>query len=410
MFDVDKWQEIFSTIRKNRLRTFLTAFSVAWGIFMLIILLGAGKGLQNGVESEFMGDAVNTIWINGGQTSEPYNGLKAGRDIQLTNDDLKQVMAMPGIDKISAISNSNFWGTQEMVYKKEHGSFSVVSCMPDHKYLENITVLDGRFIDQPDLDQFRKVCLVSTKVRKALFKEEDPIGKYIVAKGIPFLVVGLFTDAAERDMDRIYIPITTAQRAYNGGNRINTIWIMPKDKSIASSNIFMEQVKNMLAANHNFDVKDEKALNAYNNTVEFKRIMDLMDGIRIFVWIIGIFTIIAGIVGVSNIMMIVVKERTKEIGIRKALGATPWSVIGMILQESVYVTAIAGYTGLVLGVLLLEAAQKFLPPSPFFKRPEVDFSTALYATLVLILAGSLAGFFPSLNASRIKPIVALRDE
>lgn len=408
MFDIDKWQEIFGTIRKNRLRTFLTAFSVAWGIFMLIILLGAGKGLQNGVEHEFMGDAVNTIWIGGGQTSVPYNGLKAGRNIDLTMEDLAMVKNLPGIERLSA--RYSVRGIQDIVYKKEHGSFDVVADMPDEQYLENITIVEGRFINDIDISEYRKVCIISTMVRDALFKNENPLGKYISAGGTPYKVVGLFTDEAERDMRRIYIPLTTAQRAYNAQNKIHVIWFMPKNKAITSSNILLEQVKSMLATKHNFDVTDTKALDAYNNTVNFKRISDVMDGIRLFVWIIGIFTIIAGIVGVSNIMMIVVKERTKEIGIRKALGATPWSVISMILQESVYITAIAGYTGLVLGILLLETVSKLIPESPFFRNPEVNFSTAMYATLVLILAGSLAGFFPSLNAARIKPIVALRDE
>jgi putative ABC transport system permease protein len=408
MFDIDKWQEIFSTIRKNRLRTFLTAFSVAWGIFMLIILLGAGNGLRNGVEHEFMGDAVNSIWLEGGQTSEAYNGIQAGRNIDLTMEDFNMIKAMPGIERLSAIYRIR--GPQDLVYKKEHGAFAIVTCMPDHQYLENITTVEGRFINQIDIDEFRKVCTISTTVRSALFKEEDPMGKYITSGGISYKVIGIFTDEAERDMNRIYVPLSTAQRAYNGQNIANVIWFMPVNKSIASSNILMEQVKSMLALKHNYNVADEKAITAFNNTVEYKRIMDVMGGIKLFVWIIGIFTIIAGIVGVSNIMMIVVKERTKEIGIRKAIGATPWSIIGMILQESVYVTAIAGYTGLVLGVFILETIPKFIPESPFFRHPEVDFKTAMYATLVLILAGSLAGLFPSLNAARIKPIVALRDE
>jgi putative ABC transport system permease protein len=408
MFDLDKWQEIFSTIAKNRLRTFLTAFSVSWGIFMLIILLGAGNGLQNGVEQEFKGDALNTLWLEGGQTSVPYNGLKPGRDIKLTMDDFKEIKAMPGIQWLS--SRFSRRGPQDLSYKKEHGSFAVIACLPDDQFLENTTIHEGRFINQVDVDEYRKVCAISTNVKKALFKDENPIGKYINANGIPYKVIGLFTDEAERDMNRIYIPLSTAQRAYNYANKTDVIWMVPRDKSLQASNRMLEEIKAMLALRHNFDLNDEKAMEAYNNTEQFKRITDVMDGIRMFVWIIGIFTIIAGIVGVSNIMMIVVKERTKEIGIRKALGATPWSVVSMILMESVYVTAIAGYTGLVLGVGLLELAPQFIPESPFFKNPEVDFTTAINATIVLIIAGSLAGFFPSLNASRIKPIIALRDE
>jgi putative ABC transport system permease protein len=408
MFDLDKWQEIFSTIRKNRLRTFLTAFSVAWGIFMLIVLLGAGTGLQHGVQKQFMADAINSIWISSGQTSLPYNGIQPGKDINLTMDDLAEIKAMPGVEHISAVFSGR--GTRVMGYKKEHGAFTVRPCLPDHKYLENINTLEGRFLNDIDIDQYRKVCAISTIVRDALFKEEDPVGKYLDVEGIPYKVIGVFYDEGQGDMNRIYIPLTTAQRAYNGQNKLGVIWLMPVDKSIISSNRLMEQIKSMLAAKHKYDINDTKAIEAFNATVEYERIMGVMNGINLFVWIIGTFTIIAGIVGVSNIMMIVVKERTKEIGIRKALGATPWSIISMILQESVYVTAVAGYVGLVLGVVLLETVPKFIPESPFFSNPEVDFKTAISATVVLILAGSIAGFFPSLNAARIKPIVALRDE
>lgn len=408
MFNLDRWQEILDTISKNRLRTFLTAFSVAWGIFMLIILLGAGSGLKNGIEHEFMADAVNTLWINGGQTSMPYNGLKEGRIINLTLEDYEQIKRMPGIEYISA--RARVGGSRMINYKKESGSFDIVTDYADGQHLENLTMVQGRFYNDKDCDEYRKVCTISTKVRDIIFKDEDPIGKYILADGIPFNVIGVFYDQADRDMNRIYIPTSTAAKTYSDGNKLRVIWLVPTDKSIKNSNMMLAEIKSLLAANHSFDIDDRKAIYAVNNSVEYEKIMSLMTGIKIFVWIIGIFTIIAGIVGVSNIMMIVVKERTKEIGIRKAIGATPWSIIGMILQESIYVTAIAGYTGLVLGIGLLELISKNMPEAPFFRNPEVDFKTAIYATLLLIFAGALAGFIPSRNAAKIKPIVALRDE
>lgn len=408
MFDLDKWQEIFNTIRKNRLRTFLTAFSVAWGIFMLIILLGAGKGLENGVEYQFMQDATNSIWLGGGQTSLPYKGTKPGRPIYLTIEDFETIRAMPEVEKISATMGGR--GQRLLSYKKETGTFLARPCMPDHAVLENITHIDGRFLNGQDIKEYRKVAVMGTPVKKALFKDEDALGKYIQVDGIPYKVIGVFEDVNEQDMNRIYIPLSTAQRAYNGLNRVNNIWLIPKDKSIQSSGKLTENLKAMMAEKYKFDINDEKAIWAFNTTEEFVKIMGLMLGIRIFVWIIGIGTIIAGIVGISNIMMIVVKERTKEIGVRKALGATPSSVVGMILQESIYITTIAGYTGMVLGVLVLETIPKYVPESPFFRNPEVDFKVAISATLVLIFAGSLAGLFPSLHAARIKPVVALRDE
>ncbi len=408
MFDLDKWQEIFSTIRKNRLRTFLTAFSVAWGIFMLIILLGAGKGLENGVEYQFLQDATNTIWFGSGQTSVPYKGNKPGRPIDLRLEDFEKIKAMPEVEYITA----SMQGRQQrsLVYKKEKGTWLARPCMPDHWILENITYINGRFLNDQDIKEYRKVAVMGRPVKEALFHDEDAIGKYISVDGIPFKIIGVFEDVNERDMDRIYIPLSTAMRAYNGQNKLGTIWLIPKNKSEQSSGLLMQQIKASFAEKYQFDVNDEKAMWTYNSTEEFVRIMGVILGIRIFVWIIGIGTIIAGIVGISNIMMIVVKERTKEIGIRKAMGATPASVVGMILQESIYITTVAGYVGLVLGVLVLETVPKYIPESPFFRHPDVDFKVAISATILLIIAGSIAGLFPSLNAARIKPVVALRDE
>lgn len=408
MFNLDRWQEIFDTISKNKLRTFLTAFSVAWGIFMLIILLGAGSGLRNGIQNEFMADAINTLWFSNGQTSVAHNGLKAGRNIDLNIQDYEQIKRMPGIEYISA--RARVGGSRLITYKKESGSFSIVTDFADGQYLENLTMVQGRFYNDKDCDEYRKVCTISTKVRDIIFKDEDPIGKYILADGIPFNVIGVFYDQADRDMNRIYVPTSTAMKTYSDGNKLSVIWLVPQDKSIVNSNIMLAEIKAMLAANHNYDVDDKKAIYATNNSEEYEEVMSIMTGIRVFIWIIGIFTIMAGIVGVSNIMLIVVKERTKEIGIRKTLGATPGSIIAMILQESIYITAIAGYTGLVLGVGLLELISKNMPETPFFRNPEVDFKTAIYATVVLIIAGALAGFIPSRNAAKIKPIVALRDE
>jgi len=408
MFDLDKWQEIFSTIRKNRLRTFLTAFSVAWGIFMLIILLGAGKGLENGVEYQFMQDAANSVWFGSGMTSMPYKGNKPGKPVDLMLEDFEEMRAMPEIEYITA----SMRGRQNrlLTYKKESGTYLARPCMPDHWKLENIIHIDGRFINENDISEYRKVAVVGRPVAEALFRGEDPIGKYLGVEGIPYKVIGVFDDVNARDMDRIYIPLSTAQRAYNGQNKLGTIWFIPRNKSVQASGRLMQEIKSHLAEKYQFDLNDEKALWAFNATEEYVRIMGVMNGIRIFVWIIGIGTIVAGIVGISNIMMIVVKERTKEIGIRKAMGATPASVVGMILQESVYITTVAGYTGLVLGVLVLEIVPRYIPESPFFRYPEVDFKVAVSATLLLILAGSLAGLFPSMNAARIKPVVALRDE
>ena len=411
IFEVDKWQEIFSTIRKNKLRTFLTGFSVAWGIFMLIILLGSGNGLENGVKKEFEGDAINTIWVNQGQTSMPYKGLQAGRRIQFTNEDYEIIKTnVPNIDRISG--RLTIWQNNTISYNNEFGNFDIISCHPDYGYYETLEVTEGRFLNTKDIEGVRKYIVISELVRDALFKGENPMGKYIKVSGVPFKVIGVFNDlGGDRDMQRIYIPLTTAQQVFNQGNRIFNVCITTDDISIEQSQEMVEEIRHNLAVKHKFDPTDLRAVGVFNNVEEFKRFLDLFASIRIFIWIIGVGTIIAGIVGVSNIMMIVVKERTQEIGVRKAMGATPWSIISLILQESVLITAFAGYIGLVLGVGLLELISPvFDEMDTFFKNPEVDFGFAISATLLLVFSGALAGVVPARKAASIKPVEALRDE
>ncbi|MCD6659383.1 MAG: ABC transporter permease [Lentimicrobium sp.] len=397
-------------MKKNKLRTFLTGFSVAWGIFMLMILLGSGNGLQNGVNKEFESSATNTIWVWSGQTSLPYKGMKPGRNVQLVNEDYDEIKSkVQGIDKSS--SRYNMWGSNTLAYKKQYGTFNVRNVYPDYAHIEKIKIVKGRFVNDPDIEQFRKVTIISTQVEEALFKGEDPMGKYISVNGVPFKVAGVFTDDDNRDdnMQTIYLPITTAQRVFSGDNRINTIALTVGDASVEESKQIEQDVKSKLAAIHKFDPADPRAIFTWNSLEEFQRFTRLFRSIEIFIWVIGFFTIIAGIVGVSNIMMIVVKDRTKEIGIRKAMGATPWSIISLILQESLIITSFAGYVGLVLGVVVLESVGSKIE-SQFFSQPSVDLRVALYSLLLLVLSGALAGFIPARRAAAIKPIEALRDE
>jgi len=411
MFDIDKWQEIFSTISKNKLRTVLTGLSVAWGIFMLIILLGSGYGLQNGVKNEFSSAAKNSIFIRGGNTSIAFAGFQPGRRIQLLNADYDLVKE--SVSQATHISSRFFIrGNVTSSYKNKYGTFEVRSVHPDHAYIENTAIHEGRYINQSDLDEFKKVTCIGVLVRDQLFeKNENPLGKYIKINDIAFLVVGVFEDA-EGDYENrmVYLPITTAQRAFNGREEIRQVLLTTSDVTVDESKQIVENITNMLAAKHQFDPKDSRALSVWNTTEEYEEVMSMLFNIRLFIWIIGIGTIIAGIVGVSNIMMIVVKERTKEIGVRKALGATPSSIVGLIIQESVFITAVAGYIGLVAGVGLLEFASKNIPRSEFFDKPEVSLDVAISATIVLIVAGAIAGFIPARRASKINPVVALRDE
>jgi putative ABC transport system permease protein len=410
MLDLDRWQEILDTIRHHKLRTVLTALSVAWGIFMLVILLGAGKGLENTAEYGFRDDAVNSIWISGGRTSTPYKGHAAGRRIQMTNQDLERTRdGVEGVEHITA--RFHLYGDYQVTYGDKHGSFDIRSCHPDHQYLERTIIVAGRFLNELDLIERRKVAVIGSKVVETLFGDEDPLGKYISIAGITYKVIGVYEDeGGEGELRKIYLPITTAQMAYGGGNRIDRFMFTVGDSDVAASKRMEQEVRQKLATQHNFDIEDTRALWIRNNLENYAKIAGIMASIRFFIWLIGIGTILAGIVGVSNIMLISVKERTKEIGVRKALGATPRSIIGLILQEAMLITGVAGYVGLVAGVGLLELVNKIAPDMEGFRNPEVDIGVALSATLVLIVAGVLAGIFPAWRAARVHPVVALRDE
>ncbi len=409
MFDIDKWQEIFETIDKNRMRTFLTGFSVAWGIFMLIILLGSGKGLQNGIDSQFRQDAVNMIQFGSGTTSVSYKGLQPGREVRFTNEDYDYLKkAVPGLDKIS--SRYFLWQNRVISHKQDYGVFDIIAGHPDYRDIENATVVEGRFMNMIDIQRERKVVVIGEPVKKALFKSGgSPIGEYIQINGIMFQVVGVFTDKSERDMNRVYIPVSTAQMISGGGNRVHN-FAVTSNLTAKESEALEDNIRTAFARRHSFAKEDQNAMWMWNTLKEYKQFSNLFLSIQIFVSIIGAFTIIAGIVGVSNIMIIVVNERTKEIGIRKAIGATPYSVVGMILFEAILITSLAGCIGLVLGVLLLNGISSIMPANDFFKNPEVDFTIALISTGVLIVAGTLAGLMPAVRASRIRPVVALRDE
>ncbi len=408
MFDLDKWQEIFETIRKNKLRTILTGFSVSWGIFMLIILLGSGNGLQNGVLDQFKQDAVNSLWIYSGRTSMPFDGMKAGRRIQFTNNDYQKTKDSGlDVDKIS--SRYSIFRNNLIYYKTEFVNYNIIAVHPDTEVLESTSNTKGRFLNEVDVKEFRKVVAISTVVEKALFKKEDPIGKYVKINGIPFQVVGVFTDYSERDLQRVYVPISTAQKVFNGANKISNMSFTTNTHDIESLKAMEEYLRKSFATRHKFNPEDRRAIWINNNMENYQRTMALFSGIRIFVWIIGVFTIIAGIVGVSNIMIIVVRERTREIGIRKALGATPNSIVGLVLLESVLITSVAGYMGLVSGVVLLEVLAPHTQIE-FFMNPSVDLSVGIQATLVLVFAGLLAGFFPAWKAANVKPIEALAHE
>ena len=411
MFDLDTWQEILDTVRANKLRSFLTGFSVAWGIFMLIVLLGSGQGLSHGIEYQFRDDAVNSIWVFPGQTSVPYKGLAPGRRVQLTNDDREEIKSgVGGVEHIT--SRFRISGNLQVRYKKETTTFDVRCVHPDHLYLEKTIVTDGRFLNELDISEYRKVAVIGVRVKDALFKKEKALGKNIEINGVAFQVVGLFTDdGGENEQEKIYLPITTAQRAFGGANRVGMIMLTTGDAPLAQTEDMAKDVKHRVATRHTFSTDDPRAVFVNNNNEQFERFTKLMAAIRMFVWIVGVGTILAGVVGVSNIMMITVRERTREIGVRKALGATPWSVVSLVLQESILITSVAGYIGLVLGIGVLELASKNLPAgSEYFRNPEVSLAVAVEATVLLVAAGLAAGFIPARRAAMVRPVDALRNE
>lgn len=411
LFDYDVWQEIGATVRQNRLRTVLTGFSVAWGIFMLVVLLGSGTGLANGVEYQFRDDAVNSIWIRAGETSVPYRGLKPGRDLQMTLDDYAALVRdVAGVEH----STARFWirGGATVTYKGGQAqSFDVRPVHPGHQHLERSIITSGRFLNDLDLLEHRKVAVIGPKVIEAFFPSGRAAGEWISINGIPFRVVGVFADeGGEGEEDKVYIPITTGQRIFNGANRVGQIMFTTGTASLDESVAMAEAARLLLAERLDFSPDDERAVFINNNNERFAQFAAMVKGIRAFVWVVGIGTLLAGVVGVSNIMLITVRERTREIGVRKALGATPGSVVALVLQEAIAITAVAGYLGLVLGVATLELVGSNLPASDFFKDPHVELGVALSATALLVLAGAAAGAVPAVRAARIRPIEALRDE
>jgi putative ABC transport system permease protein len=413
VFSPDRWYEIFDTIRRNKLRTFLTALSVAWGIFMLVILLAAGNGLRNSVANDFRDDAVNSLWIWAGQTSLPFEGHPIGRAVEFTNGDYQRIRdTVPEVERITG----RFFlrGSLVVTRGNKHTSFDVRACHPDHRYLEKSIITSGRFLDDFDQAERRKVAVIGVDVARFLFdldQGEEPIGQWIAINNIQYRVIGVYDDeGGEDELRKIYIPIATAQMAYGGADAIHQIMFTIGGAGAEESKAIEAVVRDRLAAEHDFDPTDKRALRIRNNVQSFQDINQVFDAIELFVWFIGAGTILAGIVGVSNIMLISVKERTREIGVRKALGATAGAIVGQILQESIFLTAVAGYLGLVAGIGLIELFLRYAPPIDFLRDPAVDLRVVVIATVILVLSGALAGYFPARRAARVDPVVALRDE
>ncbi|HET7361009.1 MAG TPA: ABC transporter permease [Salinimicrobium sp.] len=415
MFNLERWEEIFETIRKNKLRTFLTGVSVASGIFILVILLGIGQGMRNGISKEFKGDAANRITVWTGVTSVEYEGHNPGREIQLKNRDYLATVQRHQGDLHYKSSVYRIWGGM-VNYQDNFGSYRIEGVMPDYQFLENESMVAGRYINYTDQKNSKKVAVIGATVQSNLFPNgKNPIGERIEISGVNFKVVGVFSDpAGEREENRVFVPISAAQLVFGGGNNVDMLsFTLPVeenfDMALANSEAFTTRLEQQLKSKYAVAPSDESAININNSLENAARFYTLIRMIKLFFWGVGIATIFAGIVGVSNIMLIIVKERTKEIGIRKALGAEPFSIIGMVLHESIFVTLIAGFSGLIAGLFLLEGIGPMIQ-TEFISNPSVNFKVAITTVFILVIAGAIAGFFPAWRAARIKPIIALRDE
>ena len=412
--DFDKWQEIFESLRRHKLRTTLTAISVWWGIFMLIILLGAGSGLENSAKRDFEDDSMNTFFIYGGVTSLPYKGLKPGRYIQFVNEDRETLdKKIEGIEYTSG--RLWLWGDNLTKYEDKALSFDLRPVHPEHLHIEKTIIEQGRFLNDVDLRSFRKVCVIGDLVKEELMPDiADPVGKYVNIKGIDFMIVGVFTDKGwEGERKNIYLPISTVQKVFYGRDRISELLATSDSRSLEEVSLIKESIISSLATKHNFDKNDSQAIYMWNNFENFKDFQTFFGMLKGFLWFVGIGSILAGVIGVSNIMLIIVKDRTREIGIRKALGATPRSIISMIVTESVFLTGISGYVGVLSGFGVIEllgyAMEKFEVELEFFYKPQISPAVIFSALLILIIAGIVAGYFPAKKAATISAVEAMNN-
>jgi putative ABC transport system permease protein len=409
MFNRDRWKEIFQTIQKNRLRTVLSGFTVALGIFIFIVLFGFGNGLKNSFRKFFLDDATNTLWVYPGQTSKPYRGFKSNRRIEFENSDLKEIKDNFNFfleDITPRINRSN-----RVRYKGESDNYSSRAVAPAHQFIEKTIMMKGRFINEDDVVNKTKNIVIGRLVAKDLFKDEDPIGKYLEMGTSAFKVVGVFQDqSGDREERLIYMSYTTRQLIEKNNDKINSIIVSYRPElGYASALIFEKQLRLFLKKKKDIDPRDNNGIRIRNVADQVKQNQQFASVLQIIVAFVGIGTLIAGIIGISNIMVFVVKERTKELGIRKALGATPKSVIGMVLQESIFITTLSGVLGMICGIALLSNIGDRLEHF-FIIDPYINSFTALIATFLLIFFGAIAGYIPAKRAALIKPIVALRDE
>lgn len=409
MFDLDRWEEIFSSIRSNILRTVLSGFTVALGLFIFIVLFGIGKGLQNAFTDGFARDAQNLITIFTGKTTVAYNGLQSDRTVTMNNDDYDFLV---NTDKEKVGQAAPRYQANMMVkYGKESGNYQINGSNSDEKFIENRKMLDGRYISPGDLDRKQNVAVIGRMVQRDLVKNGSPVGKDLDINGTMFKIIGVFSDdGGDWDERHITIPITTLQQMKKGSDTISTVFIAYNENMQPADAIkYGEDLQKKLKAKKNVSPEDENAVRVRNNAKNMNDTFMFIAVLTGIVTFIGLGTLLAGIIGISNIMVYIVKERTKEIGVRKAIGAKPSSIVMLIVQESVVITVISGFVGVGLGVMALHLIGDSLEEY-FIKNPGVGWGTIMMAFIALVFSGLIAGFVPAYRASKIRPIEALRTE
>ena len=410
MFSRDRWLEIFDSIKKNKLRTFLSGFTVALGILIFVVLFGFGNGLDNTFDKFFTDDALNTMWVNAGRTTKPYMGYKANRRIEFDNKDLEDITNRFAfyIDGITPrITESGNIG-----YKLKSNNYSVRGVGPFHQKNEMTIMMRGRYINGLDVENKERNVVIGRLVKQDLFGDEDALGKFVSGGGRSWKVIGVFQDDGGDNEERIvYVPYTTLQLIQKNTDKLQQIIISYKPEiGYAGAVAFENQLKKYLKQKKFIDPTDPRGVFIRNIASELSRNDQFKSGLSSIILFVGIGTLLAGIIGISNIMVFVVKERTKELGIRKAIGATPSSIIGMILQEAIFITSISGYVGLITGIGILKLVGNTLEEDYYILDPYVDLNTAILATFLLIGFGAFAGYLPAKRAAKIKPIEALTDK
>jgi putative ABC transport system permease protein len=420
LFDIDRWVEIWVTITRNKMRSLLTCFGVFWGILMLVILLGSGTGMRNGIFNNFEGFATNSVFFYTDRTSEPYKGFNKGRMWDMRNRDIESILSnVKGIDAISPIL---FGGSSEknVVYGQLTGTYFVKGIRPAYFNIESQEIRYGRLLNEIDEREKRKVCMIGSRVNETLFRNADPCGKYIRVNGSYYQIVGVVHQRTSnvtiggRSEESIFLPFSTLQQIQNQGDKIYFIAVSVKQG--VPFQVVADDIVTILKAQNEISPTDPQAVGQISIAKQFETFNLLFIGIDILVWIVGMGTLLAGIIGVSNIMMVTIKERTKEIGVRRALGAKPFNIINQVLSESLLLTSLAGLTGLTVGVFLLDVVNRFLSAQPsaqettFFQDPEISIQVAVSATIVIIISGLLAGLIPAWRALQIKAIDAIREE